>query len=240
MTELECITSKALRSRYYTPGTGKTAVEILFSRHRKDALPELENFTRRWKMRFPVPPSIEVPLEHDMTSPWAWPVVIRHLKLTETLVLEIRPEIGKGIVLAFIGGAVWHSMKKRRDGTMLTSRKHGQKREMHVSKKSNHQLLVEISLPANKEDVLREVDKHLAIHSPHFQLAEKPDKKISLDREYYALMFQAIDLRKRGKRGLKLADIAARFWPDRQKDARSVRDLAVAFSELATRFDIPR
>ena len=201
-TKLEGSVSEGLRHRYCAPAVGKSLHDVNFPAESTDALPELKNFVEFWKMRFPVPPSVEVPLDSFMTSHWVWPVTIRDLQFTESVTFEIRPEVGKEIVLAFIGGVLMQSMKTRRDGTTLTSRKHGAKGEILVNEDSQHDLLAKISLPVDKEDALREVGKHLTAHSPHFQKAcsKGSDEETVLDREYYKRVLKAIDMRKRGLR----------------------------------------
>lgn len=143
--------------------------------------------------------------------------------------------LGRELILGFIGGALWHALQKRilQDGSVIPiSRKPGIQRAVKVVRQSDDSCIVEISLPANIQEVQREISAHLPSRT-QWNLQE---------REYYEEIFRAVDLK---KRELTLLAIGARLWPHKAKllepdrITRSVKDLLDAFRDLAAKLGIP-
>jgi hypothetical protein len=159
--ELASIADRALHSRYYTlrerPTSPLPILALLkLKRRKKDALPELKAFSRRWKLKFPIPPSLALPPEELMTSGWCWPVKIQRADRHSLTLILYRPA-GKEILLAFIKGALFHSSPKRkpRKGmpVRMASQKRGVKRVVRIVSLPKKRAMVTIALPANAQDV---------------------------------------------------------------------------------------
>jgi hypothetical protein len=157
--ELVAIVDRALHSRYYTlrerPTNPLPIHALLKSKRRnKDALPELKVFSRRWGLKFPIPPSVSLPPEELMTSGWCWPVRIQRAD-RRTLTLILYRPVGKEIVLAFIKGALFHSSPKRKPKkgmpVQMASQERGVKRDVRIVSLPKRRAMVTIALPADAQ-----------------------------------------------------------------------------------------
>ena len=101
--------------------TGNSLPQRLSSGQTQDGLPELENFSLTWGLRFPIPPCVELILDEVMVNPWPRPVKISD-KTPGVLTLTLYLPIGREILLAFVGGALWHYLPKRKSGKHMGER----------------------------------------------------------------------------------------------------------------------
>ena len=235
--ELMMVIQEAETHRFFSVGAAADSlIKRLSSGERQDGLPELVDFRQKWGLRFPIPPSVELPLEEVMENPWTQPLEILEQR-PESVTLHIYPEAGREILLSFIGGALWHHLRKLRNpgqkGRSLVSHKPGARdtREiLKIEELPDKCLRFTLQLHngkllAHKHDVLQEVQKHLSRSAASFRT-----------REDYEAVFQIVDLR---KQGFSRPEIVKRMWPGLAKDTLSVRNLERSFQALAKTFHIP-
>jgi hypothetical protein len=224
---------RPLEAKFYQVELASIVEKGLRSLGRKqDALPELNTFRRRWELKFPIPPSVCVPLEELMTSPWCWPVQIVRAD-QQSLTLVVYPAAGKEIVLAMIEGALYHFSPKRRiqprpgesriaaavrardtdadARVMVASRKRSVQRDVRVAPLPRELLKVTIAVPTNAQYVKAVVAKKLSRSAASWR-----------SRKDYEAIFQVIDE--------KVDD------PDPGK----VRDRKRAFHSLVRNFGLPQ
>ena len=222
--ELTKIIQDALSFRYHTvPKEGKQADALLkSSSNREDGLPELTRFTRQWRLQFPIPPSVGLPLEELMTSPWCWPAKIMQAD-RHSLTMILYPAAGREIILAFIEGALHHFNPKRKRGTKMAwrmaSRKRGVRSDVRIMPSAGRgRLRVTIALPAHAQDVRAAVADELPRSVASWR-----------SREDYETVFRVIDSLKTGSQE---SEAYARPF--------KVRDCKRAFNSLVRRFGLPR
>jgi hypothetical protein len=165
----------------------------------EDGLPELKSFETQWGLRFPIPPSVCLPIEELMTGQLTRPVTIRE-GTRERLKLRLDKAAGRGIVLAFVSGALDHCNPKRKRGTWMkgrtVSRKHNMKHDIQIIPTQAGQFELDISLPADKSEVCKLVRQQL------------PRSIASLrSREGYEEVFQVMDLRATGQTRRSIAKV---------------------------------
>jgi hypothetical protein len=189
--ELLEIAETGLRTRYYRLLDSKP----LECASREDGLPELESFEHKWKLRFPVPPSVCLPLEELMTGQWTRPVKIlegtrQRLKLTVNLA------VGRNIILEFVRGALDQCNPKRKRGKWMVgrtvSRKRGLQLDVPIVRTADNQLEMTIPVPADKEKVCKLLHRR-----------RLPRAIASLrSREDYIEVFKVQDLHAESKRSI--------------------------------------
>ncbi len=217
--------SKALRYRHFRVDVKSTKSA---SGKEMDGLPELKNFKRRWRLLYPLPPKLESLPEVLTGGDAPWPVKILR-QSSKKVVLKVYPDVGREIVQAFIGGALWHALPKvqqsTQEGRNLVSRKPGVKGDVKVTRGPGKFLLLEILLPANKRDVLKAVRPHL-----------DRSKTRLFSWSDYQDVFRAVDLR---RKKIPRLQISQELWPGQKKTAQSVLDLETTFRKLAAMFGVP-
>lgn len=193
----------------------------------EDGLPELKSFETQWGLRFPIPPSVGLPIEELMTGQLTQPVTIRE-GTRERLRLRLETAAGRGIVLAFVSGALGHCNPKRKRGTWMkgrtVSRKPNMNHHLQIIPTQAGQFELDISLPADKSKVCKFVRQHL------------PRSIASLrSREDYAEVFKVGDLLAAGATRRSIAE--ALKYPSAGSAIR-VRDRERTFAALLRLFSL--
>ena len=215
------------------------------SGERYDGLPELDQFSREWGLRFPIPPSVALPLEEVMVSSWPWPIEVQD-QFPNVLALKLFLPVGREIILAFVEGALLNyippGMKRffppkqvRGKGRWKYSLPNVQDPDnvVLVQKLSQERLQASIQLSEGKlfahpDDILREIKKYLPRHS----------EMRLLTREDYQEILDIWDCLQQ-KPKPELRSLAPKLRPHRQQNAQAVYDLKRAFQALAEMFGIP-
>ena len=75
--ELMMVLQEVEANRFFSSGAVEdNPIKNLSSQERLDGLPELVDFSGQWGLRFPIPPSVELPLEEVMTAAYTRPLQI--------------------------------------------------------------------------------------------------------------------------------------------------------------------
>jgi hypothetical protein len=188
----------------------------------------LEDFVQKWKITFPIPPSIPVlPAGELLTSPWCVPV-----KLVDgdkqRVVMDIFPDLGVEIVSAHIRGVLLHFARKRKTikpGTaQLISRKPGVKLNVSADTIPRNGLRVTVGLPVNLESLVDWVKAEI-----NRVLRVERTETTWRSQAYYERMLAVVDAYRRGEQTA----------PQDFVEGRSLKDWIDSFNSLVGLFDFP-
>jgi hypothetical protein len=203
---------------------------------RKDNLPELEQFGRRWGIAFPLPPSMPLVIEELLISGWCRPVrVVQHsaprysagnLVVPGKLVLEVCYLAGTEITLGCVGAAIHNCSRKRKRGRVMAGRMVSRKpiiqSAVDVIELVSSRLKVDLSLPTDQNVVLEKLRDSLG----------RTQTSWRNDREYYRDVFRSFDLR---RQGVELKHIGG-LLANGLKDANQASDRLNTFRDLVHMF----
>lgn len=198
-------------------------------------VPELQRFSTKWGLVFPMPPSFPEMLEQVFTTGANFIHPVRILEEAHEVVLEIRLGLPKKLLLAFVDGALHHSVPHTRDWKTLSRKPSWNRPESAKSVITTHrQKSVRIRIPLrdgripfDKVTLLRLIGKQM----PSARFSLRPRK------EELRQMIQVADYRRldRFGRGPRLSrrEVAKKVFPNTPA-AYHVRDREDRFRQLQT------
>jgi hypothetical protein len=179
-------------------------------------VPELQRFSQKWGLTFPMPPSFPEMLEQVFTTDTSFIHPVRILDLGHDLVLDIRLGLPKKLLLAFVDGALHHFVPHTKYWKTLSRKPKGKLPESAKSVVgTRRQKSIQIRLPVrdgrlpyDKATLLRLIGNQ--IPSPRFSL--RPRRKES-DEMIQVADYRRLDRIGRGRR-LTQRETAMKVFPN--------------------------
>jgi hypothetical protein len=211
----------------------KAPGEMLLPGEPRSIVPELDDFSKKWGLVFPVPPRFPAALEQVFTSKTSLIHPVRIQEGENTLRLEIKLGLPKRLLVAFVDGALHHFVPHTKGWkTVSLKRPHPapSAREEITVKRTRTFVQVEIALHRGQV----RSDKNFLLECIGKQLPS-PGRSLRLRKEELQEMFLIVDDLKRRPRPTRIS-LAKKHFP-KTGDIHLIRQREKRYGQLQACYD---